>query len=78
MCIRDSFTRAWIEIALNVRKQRERDVALFTRAWIEMQRFARKAVLMKVALFTRAWIEITHLVKSAKEAQGRPLHEGVD
>ena len=58
MCIRDSFTRAWIEIPCGRFWSRQHPVALFTRAWIEMIKLDTPLMFKKVALFTRAWIEI--------------------
>ena len=72
------FTRAWIEIALEIAERFKRGVALFTRAWIEITVDIKKAITKAVALFTRAWIEIPGNESRNRHQQSRPLHEGVD
>ena len=52
------FTRAWIEISLEMDSRFCGVVALFTRAWIEIPCLSHCALRLFVALFTRAWIEI--------------------
>ena len=72
------FTRAWIEIRLNLEEITFKKVALFTRAWIEIRRLHNESARIGVALFTRAWIEIDFLISQYLCNVGRPLHEGVD
>ena len=72
------FTRAWIEIRLNLEEITFKKVALFTRAWIEMQKQLRNGAQFDVALFTRAWIEIAIVSVILTILTCRPLYEGVD
>ena len=72
------FTRAWIEISVNIFVVKVVYVALFTRAWIEIKFRANRAGGGAVALFTRAWIEIDMGQWYDIALKCRPLYEGVD
>ena len=72
------FTRAWIEILIELFLTEFIRVALFTRAWIEIKLLTVTLTFDDVALFTRAWIEIEIALPFRVYRLRRPLHEGVD
>ena len=72
------FTRAWIEIRLNLEEITFKKSPSSRGRGLKLQCSAVDGYTRGVALFTRAWIEIMAIIDKSFPDERRPLHEGVD